>query len=417
MEKLKYSYQSPSVSSATSSHRTRTNRLKSPVLSDYDYVGRLVTRERPILRKSKSIQQKLVFPQNKQKFYHTMASDCREVYDDVRVSSSDDDSDGLSKPLGVIRISDRHFREIYRLPTPPPKVKRVYHRLKSPEPKVIERVFVRRPPPQIIENIIEIPPEKVRIIHKEKYLGKSTPITRSKIVRLQSRERRQREEEDEQQQQQQQHQTFTPFEQYSQQEQEQSVTIPSTTFEQPASTTLVYPPQPNMRTVGYIESTVPPHVMFNSKNPLQIPAHQVSNDPMMQPTPYDLSLQQTSIHQMGQPTPYNPSLQQTSIHQMGQPTPYNPSLQQTSIHQMGQPTPYNPLLQQTSMHQMGQPTPYNPLLQQTSMHQMGQPASYNSSLQQTPIPYMSQPTPYNYPSQQTSIHQMGQLTPFNYRPQ
>lgn len=69
---------------------------------------------------------------------------------------------------------------VYRLPTPPPKVKRVFHRLRSPEPKIIERVYVRRPAPQIIENVIEVPPEKVKIIHREKYLGNAKPITRSK---------------------------------------------------------------------------------------------------------------------------------------------------------------------------------------------------------------------------------------------
>lgn len=69
---------------------------------------------------------------------------------------------------------------VYRLPTPPPKVKRVFHRLRSPEPKIIERVYVRRPAPQIIENVIEVPPEKVKIIHREKYLDNAKPITRSK---------------------------------------------------------------------------------------------------------------------------------------------------------------------------------------------------------------------------------------------
>lgn len=49
-----------------------------------------------------------------------MGSQRREVYDDVSVQSSDDDiddPDGLNKPLGVIRISDRHFREsiIYKI--------------------------------------------------------------------------------------------------------------------------------------------------------------------------------------------------------------------------------------------------------------------------------------------------------------
>lgn len=128
-----------------------------------------------------------------------MGAHGRETYKTAVESSSADDTDdvdALSKPLGVIRISDRHYREsnrikkglsemrililVYRLPTPPPKVKRVFHRLQSPEPKVIERVYVRRPPPQIIENVIEVPPQKVRIIKKEKFLDKSTPITRSK---------------------------------------------------------------------------------------------------------------------------------------------------------------------------------------------------------------------------------------------
>ena len=114
---------------------------------------------------------------------------------ETRASSSDNEDD-LSRPLGVIRINDRHFREsefkktfhtidfasflVYRLPTPPPKVKRVFHRLRSPEPKIIERIYVRRPAPQVIENVIEVPPEKVRIIHRDKFLSHSKPITRSK---------------------------------------------------------------------------------------------------------------------------------------------------------------------------------------------------------------------------------------------
>jgi hypothetical protein len=66
------------------------------------------------------------------------------------------------------------------LPTPPPEVKKVFHRLRSPEPKIIERVYVRRAAPEIIENIIEVPPEKVRIINREKNLSKSKPIIRTK---------------------------------------------------------------------------------------------------------------------------------------------------------------------------------------------------------------------------------------------
>lgn len=154
------------------------------------------------MQKSKSAHQNPVFSQTKHQYHHVAQSNRQPVYEEVSCSSSggddSDEVDSLSKPLGVIRINDRHLREsiisnidhlcekinfplvVYRLPTPPPKVKRVYHRLRSPETKVIERVFVRRPPPQIIENIIEVPPEKVRIINREKILGKSKPITRSK---------------------------------------------------------------------------------------------------------------------------------------------------------------------------------------------------------------------------------------------
>jgi hypothetical protein len=88
--------------------------FRSPITSDYEYLGRLVTHERPIIRRSKSIQQNLVFPQNSHKYHHSMRSHHQDIYKEVSNSSSDediDDSDGLSKPLGVIRISDRHYRE------------------------------------------------------------------------------------------------------------------------------------------------------------------------------------------------------------------------------------------------------------------------------------------------------------------
>ncbi len=72
------------------------------------------------MQKSKSIRQNFVFPQNTQKYHHSMQSHHQEVYENIPVASSDDDvddPDGLSKPLGVIRISDRHFREsiIYKI--------------------------------------------------------------------------------------------------------------------------------------------------------------------------------------------------------------------------------------------------------------------------------------------------------------
>lgn len=38
-----------------------------------------------------------------------------------------------------------------------------------------------------------------------------------------------------------------------------------------ATTALVYPPQSNLRTVGYIQSDIPPHIMLQSQQPIQIP--------------------------------------------------------------------------------------------------------------------------------------------------
>lgn len=69
---------------------------------------------------------------------------------------------------------------VYRIPTPPPEIKRVYHRTRSPKTQTIERVYVHRPAREIVENIIEIPPEKVRIINREKHLRPSKPIIRTK---------------------------------------------------------------------------------------------------------------------------------------------------------------------------------------------------------------------------------------------
>jgi hypothetical protein len=101
--------------SSIRSDRINKYNFRIPPSSDYEYLGRLVTRERPIHRKSNSIQQNLVFPQNKHKYHHSMGSHRREVHEEMPSSSDEDedadDSDGLSKPLGVIRISDRHLRE------------------------------------------------------------------------------------------------------------------------------------------------------------------------------------------------------------------------------------------------------------------------------------------------------------------
>ncbi|UJR27217.1 hypothetical protein I4U23_008513 [Adineta vaga] len=352
MRQSRYSTHSSSVSSVASTQQSATNALKSPVPSDYEYLGRLVTRERPIVQKSKSAHQNRIVSQTEQYYQHPIEANHQPIYEEASCSSSGDDTDdieSLSKPLGVIKINDRHLREIYRLPTPPPKVKRVYHRLRSPQTKVIERVFVRRPPPQIIENIIEVPPEKVRIINREKFLGKSKPITRSKLIRLKSGHDRgaekqiieegddQEEEEKQQQQQQQQQQgtqpIFIPSQQYSQvqpqqatcalhgtflpqqqvtytpaasyapqQQSTQTTTFTHNHLQQPTTTTtMVYPPQPNMHTLGYIQSSIPPHLMFNTQQPLQLPTAQTTTT-----TPYNFIPQPTVSHQMVKaPTSFN----------------------------------------------------------------------------------------------------------------
>lgn len=66
-------------------------------------MGRLVTRERPIITKSKSLHDNLVYSSNARK-------NLQRIYQDDSMSS-DEDADDLSKALGVIRINDRHIRE------------------------------------------------------------------------------------------------------------------------------------------------------------------------------------------------------------------------------------------------------------------------------------------------------------------
>lgn len=82
----------------------------------------MVTRERPIVQRSKSLHQSLVYSQNKQPYKYSTGSYRREIYDDVTSASNDDDvnvdddddvddCDRLSRPVGIIRINDRHLRE------------------------------------------------------------------------------------------------------------------------------------------------------------------------------------------------------------------------------------------------------------------------------------------------------------------
>ncbi|CAF0991380.1 unnamed protein product, partial [Didymodactylos carnosus] len=293
--------------------------------SEYEYVGRLVTRERPILRLHGHQQQreqkflnetpvsKLLLENNLlsksyhgneihptraingvQHFQRTLKEPKLTAYskyqyqnmmeDDEDVDSYDDEDeaseDPLSKPIGVIRINDAHYREIYRLPTPPPKFKRIFHRLKSPEPKLIERVFVQRPPREIIENVIEVPPQRVRVVNKEKFLDRSSPITRSKLVRLHSKQhnRRQRDNNEELMASLQttnvipQTPMVTTTFPANQTRSQTLIQLPTT----PANFTQVQQPQMFVGqqqimpahpqpTSTFIHTTIPPHIMFNSQ--------------------------------------------------------------------------------------------------------------------------------------------------------
>jgi hypothetical protein len=85
---------------------------------------------------------------------------------------------------------------------------------------------------------------------------------------------------------------------YLPQQQIQTTTFTHPTAQGPTTpaTALVYPPQPNMHTVGYIQSSVPPHIMFSNQQTLQLPPSQTP-----QTTPYTFVPQQTVSHQMMKP--------------------------------------------------------------------------------------------------------------------
>lgn len=71
-----------------------------------------MTRERPIIKKTNLVEKQHVFPRNQNKFRHINTSKSHHIYEEVPVSSSDgESSDGLDKPLGIIKINDRHIRE------------------------------------------------------------------------------------------------------------------------------------------------------------------------------------------------------------------------------------------------------------------------------------------------------------------
>ncbi|CAF2657839.1 unnamed protein product [Rotaria sp. Silwood2] len=239
-----------SLSSLNSSHHdstsnNRRNRLKIPDLSEYEYVGRLVTRERPIIRKSNTLHENFMPSLNTNKKYRSTQSHRQTIHEE-NIMSSDEDVNSLNKPFSVIKINDQHIREIYKLPTPPPEVKRVFRRLRSPEPKLIERIFVRRPTPEIIENIIEVPRQKVRIVNREKYLRQSEPIIRTKFVRLKRRHRDQNEAQS---------QSYIPSNQY---------------LQQPTIST--YTSQLNPDSMIYCQSSILPQVTLKPKI-LQAPCY------------------------------------------------------------------------------------------------------------------------------------------------
>jgi hypothetical protein len=83
-------------------------RISDP--SDYEYLGRLVTRERPIIKKSNLSLEDLLPCLNTTKYYRSTRNSHQEIYEEDS-TSSDEDADDLNRPLGVIRINDRHYRE------------------------------------------------------------------------------------------------------------------------------------------------------------------------------------------------------------------------------------------------------------------------------------------------------------------
>ncbi|CAF4683584.1 unnamed protein product [Rotaria sp. Silwood1] len=190
---------SSSGSSLASSHHdsisdNQRSKLKSPIQPEHEYADQIVTHERPLIQKSNSSNEDYIPSPSTIKKRRSTKSYRQDIYEED-LMSSDEEVNRLNKPLSVIKINDRHIREIYKLPTPPPEIKRVFHRMRSPEPKIIERIFVRRPTPEIIENIIEIPPRKVHIINREKHLRQSKPITRTKVVHLKRRHHHENEEQ------------------------------------------------------------------------------------------------------------------------------------------------------------------------------------------------------------------------------
>ncbi|KAL7675163.1 hypothetical protein ACOME3_001428 [Neoechinorhynchus agilis] len=80
-----------------------------------------------------------------------------------------------------------HPREVLRMPTPPPILRRIVERAPTPTPFVIERVIIKPSPQRIVERIIErpqTPPPK--IVEKEVFETPPPPIIKTRIIKVEA---------------------------------------------------------------------------------------------------------------------------------------------------------------------------------------------------------------------------------------
>jgi hypothetical protein len=109
------------------------------------------------------------------------------------------------------------------------------------------------------------------------------------------------------------------------------------------STTLVYPPQTNLRTVGYIESDIPPHIMLKSPEAMQMAAQNMIPSSSIPPNTYQMQQQSAyPTHQSGTmpslSVPPNAYQMQQPAYPTHQSITIPPSSFPSSAYQMQQPT-------------------------------------------------------------------------------
>jgi hypothetical protein len=63
-----------------------------------------------------------------------------------------------------------HTRDIYRDKTPPPVVNTTYERAPTPEPDVIEKIYIKREPQQIQEIVYQRPRTPPPVIIERQYI-------------------------------------------------------------------------------------------------------------------------------------------------------------------------------------------------------------------------------------------------------